>query len=379
VLCPSCQAPIAGADTTCAACGADIQLMALAVEAVVVAQALRGGLPARPVATEDLIPRLGDYLVQRGLITAEQLARALDRQAAGAAGERPLLGQTLLELGCLSSAQLDRAIAQRLLELQSALLEANRSLEQRVASRTAELQAALERVAEYNQLKANFLANVSHELRTPLTHVKGYTDLLREGALGPLTGEQQHALEVTTGAVERLEQLLTDLIAYASAARGQLTLNRRPVALGRVVSQVMERSQPRAERKGIRLTASLAPDLPPVFVDEEKITWTLLQLVDNAVKFTPGGGQAAITAERQGAQVVVEVCDTGAGIAPERQAEIFEVFRQLDGSSTRRHGGTGLGLALVQRILDAHAAPYFVASQPGQGTTFTFRLPAAEP
>jgi signal transduction histidine kinase len=374
--CPNCQAPIAAEAAACPNCGADIQLMTLLADAGLRERLAAGRGAAAPVSTEQLIPRLGDYLVQQGYVTAEQLQAALSQQAEAADGEpRRLIGQTLVELGHLSPRDLDGAIARRLLELQADLLDANRGLERRVVERTAELEAALARLTEFNQLKANFVANVSHELRTPLTHIKGYNSLLRDEALGPVTPDQREALAVTAGAIARLERLVSDLISYAAAARGELTVNLRPVSVPMVVLQVMGRSAEKAERQRVRLLQDVPSDLPPVTADEEKLYWTLLQLVDNGLKFTSEGGQVSISAAADDQRVRVSVRDTGIGIPAARLPDIFEPFRQLDGSSTRRYGGTGLGLALVRRILDSHGSEIEVESVEGQGSTFSFALP----
>jgi signal transduction histidine kinase len=198
---------------------------------------------------------------------------------------------------------------------------------------------------------------------------------MSDEALGPVTPDQRDALRVTAGAVGRLESLVNDLISYAAAARGELTVNLRPVSVAMVVLQVLDRSRAKAERQNITLSYDLTPELPPVTADEEKLYWTLLQLVDNAVKFTPAGGSVTIGAQPDEQRVRLTVHDTGIGIPAAQLDDIFEPFRQLDGSSTRRYGGTGLGLALVRRILDAHGCAMQVESAEGQGSTFSFALP----
>ena len=372
--CPNCHARIGPLDNTCQACGADIQLFTLAAERALLQRALAEPSAVQPVSPEQLVPRLGDYLVLQGYVSPDDLQTALLQQA-HAGGQHRLIGQTLQDIGSLTADALDRAIASRLLELQTALLEANEGLEQRVAERTAELKLALERLSEFNQLKANFVANVSHELRTPLTHIKGYTVLLSDGTLGPLTADQRQALATTHGAIVRLEQLINDLISYAAAARGDLTLNRRPCSAAMVVLQAVQRSQAKADRQRVQLVQDIAAEAPPVLADEEKLFWTLMQLIDNGLKFTQPDGRVTIAVSHAQGQVVLTVRDTGIGIAGDRLPEIFEPFQQLDGSSTRRYGGTGLGLALVRRILEAHGAHLEVASQLGQGSQFSFSLP----
>jgi len=370
--CPNCSAPIAANAVVCQACGADIALMTLVAESSLLDAALNGPETMRPVSTEQLAPRLGDYLVQHGYVSGDQLRAALAEQARTPQGEpRRLIGQTLIDLGFLTPRDLDEAIARQLLELQTALVEANRGLERRVAERTAELEAALARLTEFNQLKANLVANISHELRTPLTHIKGYNSLLLEGTLGPLSGEQHEALQVTAGSISRLEGLINDLISYAAAARGELTVNLRPVAVGTVAAQVLERLRAKASRQRVTIETDIPLSLPLISADEEKLNWLLQQLVDNAIKFTAAGGRVVIAAEAGEHRVTISVRDTGIGIPKDRLEDIFEPFRQLDGSSTRRAGGTGLGLALVRRIVDAHGASIDVKSQVGRGSTFS--------
>jgi signal transduction histidine kinase len=372
--CPNCLATIPAGARACPACSADIELMLWVADRQLLDQR-EGRAEVAPVSAEQLIPRLGNYLVEQGYITADQLQAALEAQAsAPASAPRRLIGQTLVELGYLSPAGLDQAVARQLLALQSALVEANRTLERRVAERTAELESALARLTEFNQLKANFIANVSHELRTPLTHIKGYNALMLDGTLGPVSGQQREALTVTGNAIGRLEGLINDLISYAAAARGELALNLRPVSLTMLVLQVLQRSQAKADRQQVRLTHTLRPDLPLVVADEEKLYWILLQLADNAIKFTPGGGQVVIGADADAQRVRLAVKDTGIGIPANRLEDVFEPFRQLDGSSTRRYGGTGLGLALVRRIVEAHGSRVEVDTTEGQGSCFAFTL-----
>lgn len=376
LTCPQCHAPVSPTDVTCETCGANIALVTLVAERAVLGQATGAAEAAQPMSVEQLVPRLGEYLVRNGYITDAQLLDALAQQAAGEGKPTRRIGQTLMEMGAITREALDKAVAQQLMELQSALVEANRSLEKRVTERTAELEAALVKLAEFNQLKANFVANISHELRTPLTQIKGYNVLLSDGALGQVSKEQKEALGITTRAIERLEQLVNDLIGYASTAKGELTLKRRTLALADLITEVMDKSIAKAQRKGVLLSADVPPDLPTVLADDEKLRWVLLQLVDNAIKFTSTGGAVTLQVTLLGKRLRISVRDTGIGIPSGRREEIFESFRQLDGSSTRRYGGTGLGLALVRRIIEAHGSEMLVESEEGQGSTFAFTLPA---
>jgi signal transduction histidine kinase len=323
-----------------------------------------------------LVPRLGEYLIQKRLITPENLQTALAHQLKETEKGNPiLLGQALIDLGFLSRTDLDQAVTEQILQLRAALQAANRSLERRVQERTAELQKALERVSELSQLKANFIANISHELRSPLTHIKGYTELLISESLGPLTDEQRHALRVSQQATAKLEGLIEDLIMVSLASRGELSLKLEDMDIRRIASLAVKTFMERAQARGITLRAEIGEDVPLVQGDPQKIGWALSQLIDNGIKFTSKGGSVTVSVQREGENlVIVSVSDTGIGIPPNRLEEIFEPFHQLDGSSTRRYGGTGLGLSLVRQIIEAHGSMIEVQSAEGRGSTFKFPL-----
>lgn len=375
VTCPNCRQPVSSTTRYCENCGVNLAIAAGMVEQQIL---LPGGLPhGIALAPEVLAPRMGEYMIERGLITAEDLQQALEYQRRRLQTGKPLLlGQALVDLGLIERENLDNAITGQILELQSALNEANAGLQRRVEERTAELQAALARLSELSNLKSNIIANISHELRTPLTHIKGYLDLLAEDGLGPLTLQQSEALVVMRRAEERLERMIEDLIQFSLATRGELNLNWKYFDLNQTAAKVIDRAAIKAEAREIRLRADLPKGLPKVHGDEEKISWVLSQLIDNAVKFTPPGGRVEARTRRDKGAVRMMVIDTGIGIPAERLEEIFEPFHQLDGSTTRRYSGTGLGLALVRRIIEAHGIQISVDSEVGKGSRFVFSLPA---
>lgn len=325
---------------------------------------------------EMLVPRMGEYLIHKGLISTESLQKALDYQQESMAKGNPLLlGQALIDLRLLDRADLDQAVTEQIIQLRSALQAANRSLERRVEERTAELQKALERVSELSQLKANFVSNISHELRTPLTHIKGYVELLVTESLGSITDEQRHALQVSQQSTNRLEALINDLILFSLASRGELSMVQENVDLHRLVNLAIKSCTPRAEARGVSLNVIVDEDVPHVQADAQKIAWVLNQLLDNGIKFTPSDGRVVVNVKREGENLVlVSVTDTGIGIPSNRINDIFEPFHQLDGSSTRRFGGTGLGLSLVRQIIEAHGSMIEVQSIEGRGSTFKFPL-----
>jgi two-component system NtrC family sensor kinase len=325
---------------------------------------------------EVLVPRLGEYLVKQGLLTADELKKALLYQnGKQQGGERCLLGRALMDLNLLSREQIDHAVTEQIIQLRNALEDANRFLEQRVNERTAELQEALRKLSELSQMKANFVANISHELRTPLTHVKGYLELLVTGSLGSLNDEQKTALQISQKAAGRLESLIDNLIVFSMSARGEMTLQLALVDLYRVAEETIEYSRSKANDHHVTLQLASRPYLPKVQADKEKISWAILQLVDNAIKFTPSGGQVTISIEPESdSMLTVSVSDTGIGIPTGKVGEVFEPFHQLDASPSRRFGGTGLGLALAREIISAHGSTIEVQSEEGRGSRFHFTL-----
>lgn len=377
ITCPRCGQPVLPQLRYCEHCGVDLAMAAvLAEQQVMLPASLPSGMPLVP---EVLVPRIGDYMIKRGLIKQDDLQKALGYQKQKAADGQPvLLGQALLELGLTTRETLDQVITAQILELQTALSEANQSLKQRVQERTQELQKALERLSELNHLKSNFIANISHELRTPLTHIKGYLDLLADGGLGPLNPAQEDALTVLKRAETRLERLIEDLIQFSLASRGELSLNLQQTEIDKLILVAVERYRHRAANQEIALSTSIAPNIPPIQADEDKIGWVLLQLLDNALKFTPKGGKVIVQASADSGLIHVAVLDTGIGIPEERMSEIFEPFHQLDGSATRRYAGTGLGLAMVRRIIEAHGSMVKVHSMVGRGSRFEFSLPVTQ-
>jgi signal transduction histidine kinase len=329
-----------------------------------------------PLTPEVLVPRLGEYLIWRGLISEMDLQKALEYQdEKKQEGVNLLLGQVLIDLNILKREQIDRAVTEQIIQLRNALEDSNRFLESRVAERTVDLQEALRKLSDLSQMKANFVANISHELRTPLTHVKGYLELLTTESLGPLNSEQKNALQVSQRAAGRLESLIDNLILFSLAARGEMTLRMAPVDLVKVTDEIINYSQAKANDRKVTLHLFLTADIPQVQADEEKISWAILQLIDNAIKFTPSGGEITLSIQPESETLImVSVSDTGIGIPAGRLREVFEPFHQLDSSSTRHYGGTGLGLALVRDIINAHGSEIEVKSEEGKGTMFRFPL-----
>src|SRR5512143_2929249 len=229
---------------------------------------------------EMLVPRLGEALVRTEHITDPELQKALVYQQEQAAqGTTILLGQALLDLKCIDQATLDEAVTEQIIQLRSALQASNRTLERRVQERTAELEAALHRLSELNQMKANFVANISHELRTPLTHIKGYMELMITDSLGPLSDEQRHAMQVSQKSSDRLGNLIEDLTMFSMASHGELSLKQEALDIRRLANMAARNATPKAEERGVAVSVMAKDQVPLVQGDPEKIAWVLNQLL----------------------------------------------------------------------------------------------------
>ncbi len=375
--CPHCGNKVDSLGTICRYCGVNLAYAAVMAEREIRLPLLVPmGTPMKP---EILVPRLGDYLMEKGVLTQKELDKGLAYQRQlKEAGSQILIGQALVELGFISTDALDQAITVQILLLQSALKQTNLELDERVQERTSELQTALEKLTELNQLKSNFISSISHELRTPLTHIRGYLEILADGSLGELSSSQIEAVGAITKAEERLEALIEDLIQFSLAARGELNLRLDTIDLSNIVTDAVQQSLHKARNKDIDLTTQITVNLPAVNGDRDKLLWVVYQLIDNGIKFTPEGGCVEVNVANTNNTVTISVSDTGIGIPADRLEEIFEPFHQLDGSSTRRYGGTGIGLALMNRIIAAHASKIIVSSQEGQGSKFSFSLPVLQ-
>ena len=328
---------------------------------------------------EVLVPRLGDSLVEKGLLTRASLKEGLAHQAErAAAGESILLGQSLMELGLIDRKTLDRAVTEQIAQLQEALRQSNLFLEERVEQRTAELQEALDKLTELNRLKNDFISNVSHELRTPLAHMVGYIDLLSAEALGGLTDEQKSAVAVLQKSYHRLSGLIDNLLFLSFDTDESLHLEPSAMSIQELLHTVCALQRSKAQVEDIALSESVPSDLPAVMADSNKLEWALNQLVENGIKFNQKGGRVSVSAVLRGNRLLVAVADTGVGIPASKIQEVFEPFHQLDSSSTRRVGGAGIGLTLAKRIIEAHGSKLDIESHVGRGTRVTFSLPVAQ-
>jgi signal transduction histidine kinase len=275
-----------------------------------------------------------------------------------------------------------------LLSGQVAVAIVNARLYEDARARAEKLAVAYDDLKQLDRLKDEFVQTVSHELRTPLTFVCGYVDLLLENALGDLSAPQREALTIVADRAAAMVHLVNDIINLQqmdlrSSVHG-------PVDLGRLAEACAQGARVTAQRNGIGVEVKIAPDLPQVSGDSNRLGEVLDNLLDNAIKFSPNGGVITIRVEQTQAHfrdtdqqpqagVKVTVTDTGIGIAEDQLSRIWDRFYQVDGTKTRRFGGAGLGLAIVKRIIEAHGGLIGVESQSGAGSSFWFMLPVWRP
>lgn len=226
-----------------------------------------------------------------------------------------------------------------------------------------------------NRVKMEFVSMVSHELRTPLTALKGFVDIVMTEEAGSLNDQQKHFLEIAHGSIDRLSILISDLLDISRIESGQMKLEFVPLSLERVLRESFETYQAATETKKIAFSLEVKKKLPEIMADELRIKQVMDNLISNAMKFTPTGGNVKIVADDMGDFVLVSVADTGIGIKKEDQGKVFEKFYQVDSSLTRQVGGTGLGLAISKSIIEVHGGRIWVESEVGKGSTFRFLLP----
>ena len=221
-------------------------------------------------------------------------------------------------------------------------------------------------------VRHDFISNISHELRTPIASLKALAETLQEGAIDDKAVAQDFLHKINIE-VDRLTQMVNELSELSRIESGEVLLKIEPADLGEVVRQVAERLRAQAERGGLSLKADIPPDLPKAQVDEERVEQVLVNLVHNAIKFTPPSGRVSLSTRVEGDSILVSVADTGVGIPADDLPRIFERFYKAD--KARAGGGTGLGLAIAKHIVEAHGGKIWAESIEGKGSTFTFTLP----
>jgi two-component system, NarL family, sensor histidine kinase BarA len=272
----------------------------------------------------------------------------------------------------------------------AAVRESYRELQEK----NAKLQQAYDRLKELDRLKSNFLATVSHELRTPLTSIIGYSEMLFEGIAGDMTAEQREFVRTIHEKGEQLLELIKGLLDLSKLESGTMSMRKKNVDAGPLIEDVASTLQPTARKKGVELSTDVDGPLPALWADPERVRQVLLNLAENAIKFTPAGGRVTLQGrttmmdapqDQEGAGLVLlgarrtavelRVADTGIGIPPGERERVFDAFYQVDSSSTREQGGTGLGLSIVKRLAEAHDGTVRIEDNAPRGTVFVVTLP----
>jgi signal transduction histidine kinase len=254
------------------------------------------------------------------------------------------------------------------------LQEAYLGLEQKVAERTQELVALNQQLEQANRLKSQFLANVSHELRTPMNAIIGFTRLVMRKTEGQIPPLQNANLQKVLISADHLLELINGLLDLSKIEAGHMALSAARFDLKELIHVTTATVEPMLKIDRVRLVTEIAPDVPALYTDREKLKQIVLNLLSNAAKFTDEG-VIKVAAWRTGERLTLAVSDTGIGMPAEALDYIFEEFRQVDMSSTRRHGGTGLGLAIVRKLTRLLGGEVTVESELGRGSTFTVTLP----
>ena len=228
---------------------------------------------------------------------------------------------------------------------------------------------------EIDRMKSELISNVSHELRTPLTTIKEGISLVVDGSLGPINADQKAALAIAKQDIDRLARLINDLLDISKIEAGRMELKKSSVDISSLAEEVLFSFQNQAGKKHIQLKTRLKRGLPPLYIDPDKISQVLANLISNGIKFTPENGSITLGVKDKGKEVEISMADTGVGISQDNIARLFDRFSQFNRVYGPGERGTGLGLAISKEIVEMHGGRISVESEVGKGSTFTFSLP----
>lgn len=247
-------------------------------------------------------------------------------------------------------------------------------LRNRLQQALAEAESSVKKMTELDRLKSEFLAICSHELKTPLVSITGYLDLMASEKLGTLTAKQENALAISLRNATRLNVILSELLDFARMEAGKMRFEFTAQRLSTLLEECVGVVDPMVSKKRLKISLLIEPDLPFVSADISLLNRVIMNLLDNAIKFTPENGEIMVKSWREGDRVGVAISDSGIGIASDKVNRVKEPFFQADASDTRKTGGLGLGLAIVEKILAGHGSHLQIESQPDKGTTTQFFL-----
>ncbi|RYX98583.1 HAMP domain-containing histidine kinase, partial [bacterium] len=234
---------------------------------------------------------------------------------------------------------------------------------------------------EIDKMKSDFIAVVSHELKTPVSAMMGFATLIEDGIAGDITPEQQEYLYKIQMQGERLIRLINDLLDFSKLEAGQMPLYMQLLDSEDVVTEIVETLRPLADEKSMNIVADVDRDLPAIYVDPDKLKQILINLISNAIKFTPettGLIEVKVSYTEEKRELLFSVSDNGIGIPEKDKPRLFDRFYQVDNTSTRKYGGTGLGLAIVKKLVDLNHGELWVDSKIGKGSIFYFTVPLPE-
>jgi len=231
------------------------------------------------------------------------------------------------------------------------------------------------KLKKLDQIKSNFLNVTSHELRTPMSAIKGYIQMIQKQTLGDVTKEQKNALNVVLRNTDRLDHLIQDILDISRLESGAMKFVTEETDINKLINDVSETMQSSAENKNIEINTEISDKLPDLFIDQERIKQVIINLVNNAIKFSPDGSIINIRAKKDEENILFEVQDFGKGIPQGKEKKIFKPFYQVDSGMDRKFGGAGLGLAISRGVVVAHGGDIWVESKEGKGSTFKFTLP----
>ena len=252
------------------------------------------------------------------------------------------------------------------------------TLEQKIQQRTRELASALEEVQQISKTKSEFISAVSHELRTPLTSIKGYAAILMTGKVGQIPDQVKERLERINKQSDNLVKLINDLLDISRIESGRAEMQLIKTDLSAMVDNVSDLLTPQLKEKDITLIRDIDKDIPEVSVDPTQIERVFINLIINAIKFTPEKGQITVKVKKDTDKLNISVIDNGIGIKKEDLNRLFDEFYRVENEINQNVKGTGLGLTLAKKIVEAHHGKMSVISEPGKGATFYFTLPVEE-
>jgi len=254
----------------------------------------------------------------------------------------------------------------------------SQDLEKKIKQRTRELAEALEEVKRISKMKSDFVSAVSHELRTPLTSVKGYASILMTGKMGEIPKAVKERLEKINKHSDSLVELINDLLDISRIESGRVDMKFESENIKDIVETTADLLAPQIKEKQIKLDIELPNELPNVLIDHSQIERVFINLISNAIKFTPEHGSITVSAKDVDSQIQIDIADTGAGISKADQEKIFDEFYRVENPINASLKGSGLGLTLVKYIVEAHKGKIWVESQLKKGSTFSFTLPKAK-